>query len=134
VEEQDLVSRVAEITGGQMADLIIDVSHGATQPVLMALKLAKKCGAKIILAGAKHKPVPEFPTDEVLFREITIIGVRGHDFRSIEPALQIIASGRYPLHRLGTHKFALNKTEEAVMTVGGFGAPNAVHVTILPWS
>ena len=134
VEEEDLVSKVDNITGGQMADVVIDVSHGATQPVVMALKLVKKCGGKIILAGAKHKPIPEFPSDEVLFREITITGVRGHDFRSIEPALQIIASGRYPIHLLGTHSFGLQRTEEAVLTVGGHGAPNAVHVTVLPWS
>ena len=134
VEREDLISRVDEITAGRMADVVIDVSHGATEPVVMALKLVKKCGGRIILAGAKHQSVPQFPSDEIVFREITLTGVRGHDFRSIEPALQLIASRKYPLHLLGTHSFGLQRTEEAVLTVGGFGAPNAVHVTVLPWS
>ena len=133
VEDEDLVSRVDEITGGRMADIVVDVSHGATQPILMALKLVKKCGGKIILAGAKHKPVPEFPTDEILYREITMTGVRGHDFKSIEPSLQLIASRKYPLQLLGTHHFRLQETEEAILTVGGFGKPEAIHVTVLPW-
>jgi threonine dehydrogenase-like Zn-dependent dehydrogenase len=134
VEEEDLISRVEEITDGRMADLVVDVSHEATEPVVMALRLVKKCGGRIILAGAKHRPVPDFPTDEILYREITITGVRGHDFRSIEPALRIIASHRYPLQLLGTHQFTLSETEEAVLTVGGEGKPEAIHVTVLPWA
>ena len=133
VEEEDLVSRVEEITGGKMGDVVVDVSHGATQPVVTALKLVKKCGGRIILAGAKHQPVPEFPSDEILYREITITGVRGHDFRSIDPALRIIASHKYPIHLLGTHHFGLQRTEDAILTVGGQGKPDAIHVTVLPW-
>lgn len=134
VEEEDLISRVTEITDGRMADLVVDVSHHATEPVVMALQLVKKCSGRIILAGAKHRTVPNFPADEILYREITITGVRGHDFRSIEPALRIIASRKYPLQLLGTHQFRLQETEEAVLTVGGEGRPEAIHVTVLPWA
>ena len=133
VEQEDLAAKVAQVTEGKMADIVVDASDGATEPVSIAPMLLKKCGGKIILAGAKHKPVPAFPSDEILFREITVIGVRGHDFRSIEPALRLIAARKFPLHLLSTHHFSLQCTEEAVLTVGGRGQPGAIHVTIRPW-
>jgi threonine dehydrogenase-like Zn-dependent dehydrogenase len=59
--------------------------------------------------------------------------MRGHSYQSVEMALGIIASGRYPLGKMCTHSFALAEVGEALRTVGGEGRPDAIHCSVDPW-
>jgi len=132
VEREDLNERIAQITANKMADLVIDTSSGGPSTILSALASAKKRGT-VILAGKKHQPVPELHTDSFISRCLTVKGVRGHSYRSVELALNIIASGKYPLTRLCTHQYSLGEVDQALRTVGGMSGTNTVHVTVLPW-
>jgi threonine dehydrogenase-like Zn-dependent dehydrogenase len=78
------------------------------------------------------KPVSGFPHDTVVRKELRVIGVRGHDHRSVVPAIETIRSGRYPLHLLATHRFPLDATHEALEVVGGRADPAAIRVSVLP--
>jgi len=131
-DQEDVVERVKEITEGRMADVVLDVTPGATRPVEMALDLAR-VGATIVLAGFKHfQPVTSFASDKMFFKELTVKGVWGRDPRSVEVALRLIESNKYPLHKLCTHTFSVAGTEQALKTVAGEGDKNAVHVSITP--
>jgi hypothetical protein len=70
-------------------------------------------------SDVREYPFPEIPPDARVL-EIEAAGVCG--------------SGRFPLHRMATHRFGLADVDQAVRSVGGQGAPGAVHVTVLPWS
>lgn len=131
VQEENLVERVREITGGDMADVVIDTSEGATEPIAAAPDLAKKRGT-IILAGLKHnKPVAGLLTDKIIIKELTLKGVYTSDFSAIKPAIRIIESGKYPLRKLCTHQFPLEKAELAIQTVGRqVSGEDPIHVTI----
>jgi multidrug efflux pump subunit AcrA (membrane-fusion protein) len=122
----------ADITGGEMADLVLDCAAGGTQTIVTAINLARKSG-RIILGGWKFKDVPNFPSDTLVRRFLTVKGMRGHSFESVEIALQIIASGRYPLEALCTHVFGLGEVDEALRTVGGEGRPDPIHCAVDPW-
>lgn len=132
VQKENLVGSVREVTGGRMADVVIDVSDGSTEPVLASIDLAKKKGT-IVLAGLKHnRPTNGLITDKIVAKELTILGAYTHDFRAIEPAIRIIESGKYPLHKLCTHKFALEQADTAVRIVGrDIQGEDAIHVTIV---
>jgi threonine dehydrogenase-like Zn-dependent dehydrogenase len=132
IEQQDLLESVAEITNGSMADLVIDCASGGPATVVSALQLARKRG-RVILGGAKHRRIPEFDSDRLITHFITVKGMRGHSYQSVEMAMQIIASGRYPLELMSTHEFGLNEVDEALHTAGGQGRPNAIHCTVNPW-
>lgn len=133
VDEQDILEAVADLTGGDMADLVIDCASGGTETVTSAVQIANKRG-RIILGGRKFKPIPEFLSDVLITRFLTVKGMRGHSYKSVELGLQIIASGKYPLEDLCTHVFPLARTNDALHTTGGVGEPGAIHVAVDPWA
>ena len=63
VEQASTVDQVREITGGELADRVIDVSAFATHPVLDAID-AVRPGGTIVLAGIKgFKEIPGFVSE-----------------------------------------------------------------------
>lgn len=131
IEEDDLLETVAELTGRHMADLVIDCASGGPSTVTSAVRLARKRG-RVILGGRKGQPLAEFESDLLISKFLTVKGMRGHSYRSVEMALGIIASRRYPLEALSTHRFTLAETDEALRTLVGRGRPNAIHCTVFP--
>lgn len=132
VENRDLLEAVAEITNGQMADLVIDCASGGTATVVSAIQLAGQHG-RVMLGVQKKKPIPDFDCDLILTKCLTVKGMRGHSYEAVERGLGIIASGRYPLEAMCTHQFGLGEVDEGLRTVGGTGQADAIHCTVNPW-
>ncbi len=133
VEEHDLLETVADLTGGEMADLVIDCASGGPATVTGAISIARKRG-RIILGGRKWQQIPQFNSDQLIMRFLTLRGMRGHSYKAVELGLEIIASGRYPLEELCTHSFPLAQTDNALRTVGGIGEAGAIHCTVEAWT
>jgi threonine dehydrogenase-like Zn-dependent dehydrogenase len=132
VERDDLVPRVREITGGAMADIVVDVTANATQPVVDAVDIVR-AGGTIVLGGLKGTTVPAFPSDKLVLRGITVIGARGVTAPAYRNALDLIASDRFPLERLRTHVFPLAEAERAIQVLAGeVPDEHAVNVVIAP--
>ena len=110
---------------------MVDVSAGTTEPLMLALELARKLGV-VILAGQKHSPVHNFDSMSIYRKELAIRGVRGHDLRSVVPALKIIESGKYPLEEMLTHLYSLEEVGRALSTIGGKGDPDSIHLSVMP--
>jgi threonine dehydrogenase-like Zn-dependent dehydrogenase len=132
IDSQDLLETVAAITGGDMADLVIDCASGGTDSVKTALQLARKRGV-VILAGQKRRKVPEFDSDMIIARFLTVKGMRGHSYESVELALQLIAANRHHVTDMSTHTFALKETDLALRSLVGQGVEAAIHMTVDPW-
>jgi threonine dehydrogenase-like Zn-dependent dehydrogenase len=131
-DREDVLGAVRDITGGELVDLVVDLTPGAWAPVAAGIEAARKLGV-VVLAGSKHgKPLESFAHDTVVRKELTVKGVRGHDQDSVEAAISIIASGRYPLERMCTHRFGLDRVDEALRVVGERTDPSAVHVSVVP--
>lgn len=131
-DKVDIIEAVHEITGGRMADLVIDCASGGPDTIKSAIRLARKRG-RVIVGGRKFCPIPEFESDLLITRFLTLRGMRGHSYLSVEMAIQIIASGKYPLDEMCTHVFALEEVDQALHTVGGKGLPGAIHCAVDPW-
>ncbi len=132
IESQDLLETVAAITGGDMADLVIDCASGGTNSVKTALQLARKRGV-VILAGQKRRKLPDFDSDMIIARFLTVKGMRGHSYESVELALQLIAANRHNVTDMSTHTFALRDTDLALRSLIGKGVESAIHMTVDPW-
>jgi len=133
VEEENTAERVGEITKGDMADVVVDVSAYATQPVLDAIEITKP-GGTVVLAGIKgQRPVPNFLSDRIILREITVKGALGVDYPAYEQAIRIIESGKYPLEKMHTHTLPLEQVEHAIKILAReVPGEDAIHIAIKP--
>ncbi|MDH4375830.1 MAG: zinc-binding dehydrogenase [Ramlibacter sp.] len=131
IEAQDLLPAVADLTGGMMADLVIDCASGGPQSVVSAIELARKRG-RVILGGQKRQKVPAFDSDRIIANFLTVQGMRGHSYESVELALQLIAANRHNVHAMSTHSFGLDGVDLALRSLVGDGVEGAIHMTIDP--
>jgi threonine dehydrogenase-like Zn-dependent dehydrogenase len=111
---------------------VVDCASGGPASVVSAIQLARKKG-RVILGGIKRQKVPMFDSDMVIAKFLTVKGMRGHSYESVELALQMIAANRHNVQEMSTHMFGLAQTEYALRTLVGEGAEDAVHMTIDPW-
>ncbi len=128
-----LAEQVREINGGELADVVLDVTAGSTTALGEAVSCAA-VGATVIAAGSCHgAPASGFRPDQLFLNEITVKGVYGHDYLSVRRAIALIESGREPLDLLCTHTFGLEEAEVALQTLGGeTDVDDAIHITVLP--
>lgn len=129
---QDVVARVAEITNGAMADVVLELTPMAAAPVTDAL-LAARHGGRVVLAGLKGGREIPVQTDLIIQRALTIKGAFGVDARGMQEAIALLESGRVPFEKMHTHSFGLDDIELAIQTLAGeIPGESAVHVSIHP--
>jgi len=130
----DTVERVTEITGGAMADVVLELTPMAAQPVTDAV-LAAKRGGRVVLAGLTGGRAIPLRTDMIINRGLTVVGAFGVDATAYAEAIALIESRRFPLEKLHTHSFGLHDTTTAIETLAGeVPGEAAVHVSIHPHS
>ncbi len=133
VENDDLKARIREITDGRGADVVLDVSAYATEPVADSLDYVAQ-GGTVVLAGVKgFKPVPDFVSDKIVLKEICLRGAIGVTSSGYRNAIALIQSGRVPIERMHTHEFALRDAELAIRTLAR-EIPNdeSIHSCLMP--
>ena len=133
VDNQNSVHRVKEITDGRGADVVVDVSAYATQPVVDALSMVRP-GGRIVLAGVKgFKVVEGLVSDLIVLKEINIMGAIGVTASGYRSAIRLLESGRVPVERMHTHNFALGEAELAIRTLAReVDGDESIHSCLIP--
>jgi len=131
VEEEDPLERIREYTGGEGVDVALDcTAGGGLAPVLLSIDALRRKGGTMLIQGEVAK-FPDFPLGRIATKYITIKAARGHNFASCELALKQLASKRFPLDLITTHRLGLEDTDKAIKSVGE--AQGVIHVSLLPW-
>jgi threonine dehydrogenase-like Zn-dependent dehydrogenase len=134
VDKEDPLARVMEITAGKGVDVVLDCTAGAGYvPILLGIDALKRKTGTMVLQGDHLPAFPDFPMSKVTTKAITLKSARGHSYRACELALAQLASKRFPLELVTTHKFGLKDTAFAIKSVGGEGAKDVIHVSLMPW-
>lgn len=110
VEKEDVVARVAEITGGAMADVVLDAASGSPVTLAVAMDLVRT-GGTVIEAGMKDRPLESFDVSRIPLRHITILPGGGLDLRG---ACTMINEGKVPTAELLGASFPLERFEDAL--------------------
>ncbi len=131
---ENTVERVSEITGGDMADLALELTPMAAEPITDAL-LSVRRGGRVVLAGLKGNREIPVRTDLMINRALTVRGAFGVDARGMEDAIALIESRRFPLEKMHTHTFGLDDAALAIETLGGeVPGEAAIGVSVQPGS
>lgn len=131
-DEEDVVARIEELTGGRLADIVVDVTPVATQPVLDAIAVVRN-GGIVVLSGVKGGPTTTIDTDVLVRKSVTLRGVLTVDSPSYKLAIRLLERGNHPFERMRTATYGLHRAEEAILHLAGrTEAPPAINVAIAP--
>lgn len=133
VSNENAARKVQEYTNGKGADVVVDVSSYATQPVTDALQFVKQ-GGTVVLAGMKgFKTIPDFISDIIVVKEITIKGAIGVTSSGYRNAIRAIESGAVDFSAMHTHNFKLEDAELAIKTLAReIPGEESVHSCLIP--
>jgi len=129
VDEEDLVARVRSITGGRMADVVVDLADQAVVTVRLALDLAAMNG-RVLLAGLKNMAPVELPSDLIVLKGLTLTGGPGSTPGSMRTAGELLREKRLPTRALRGEVLTLDELDEAMALVARTGDHDAVRVSL----
>ncbi len=133
VENENPRDIIKEHTNGRGADVVVDVSSYATQPVVQAIDFAR-LGGTIVLAGMKgFKEIPGFISDKVVLKELTIKGAIGVTRTGYASAIRLLEKRSYPFEIMHTHDFKLQDAELAIKTLAReIAGDESIHSCLIP--
>ena len=133
VQNENARKRVQELTNGRGADVVVDVSSYATEPIVQAVDFAR-AGGTVVLAGMKgFKPIPEFVSDKIVLKELTIKGAMGVTQSGYASAIRLIEKRKHPVEMMHTHDFPLDQAERAIKTLARqIEGEESIHSCLIP--
>lgn len=131
VDQEDLGAAVKRITGGRMADIVIDSSGGGPELVNPALAMLRKRG--ILIMSTRKGAVDGFDLNQMVDKQIVVRGTRGHSYGAVELALKTMAARTFPLEKMSSHVVGLSQIDRALKMVGGESEERSIHITVDPW-
>lgn len=112
VDSDDALARIAEITGGGLADVVLDVAD-APATVQSALEFAR-FGGTVVLAGLKDRRAVSVVSDLIPLKALTALGGSGSTSESMEQAASLLNAGRLPTAALRGEVFSLEEIDTAM--------------------
>jgi threonine dehydrogenase-like Zn-dependent dehydrogenase len=133
VQNENARQRVQELTNGRGADVVLDVSSYATEPIVQAIDFARMGGC-IVLAGVKgFKAVPDFISDKIVMKELTIKGAIGVTRSGYASAIRLLEKRQHPVEMMHTHDFKLEDAELAIKTLARqIEGEESIHSCLIP--
>jgi threonine dehydrogenase-like Zn-dependent dehydrogenase len=128
VERDDLVARVQDLTGGEGVDIVINITGAGTNTIEQGLACAATVATVVVSDAGKET----FREASFGRRELTIKSANGHSYASCERAIQMIASGEYPLAELSTPPFGLDQARAAIDAVAGLVDRSITFASLVP--
>jgi alcohol dehydrogenase len=123
-----VLADVQALTDGLGVDVAIE-AVGYPETLLTAASLVRP-GGRIANIGVHGVPV-ELPMQDMWIQNLTLtMGLV--DTVSIPTLLKMVASGRIPAERMGTHRFTFAQIEEAYEVFANAAANSALKVVITP--
>jgi len=130
--QEDPLEKVRDLTAGRGVDFVLDcTSRAGTAPVLLGIDALKRREGTLLIQG-ELAAFPDFPVKKLTEKAITIKSARGHSYKACELALEQLASGRFPLERLATHRYGIDQVDHAIRVLAGETDEDAIHISLMP--
>jgi len=131
VDALDPVRALRSASGG-LADVVVDVTAKAAPAFMQAIKLARPGGTVVVAGTRGGGGVPALDPDQIVRKELNIIGALGVDTAAYDQALQLLAARRFPFETLPRRIAGLDDVSELLSTMAGDGEVPPVHAVVVP--
>lgn len=128
VEQADLTEIVRHLTGGAMSSVVVHTAAGDAVTTGAAFRALRK-GGMLVLAARQKEPI-QFEINQVRDKALALRGVRGHSYRAVEWALNLLASVFYGTEILRGTPLALKEFDVALAAVAN---GEVIHACMDPW-
>ena len=116
--ETDPIEAVADLTGGRMADIVVEAVGHRDQALNLCIELCRKYG-KILYFGVPPETIDGIRWRDMLVKNLSVHTSIHPDFdRDFPLAMQWIGEGRVDLTNLITHRYAVAEIQKAFETFG----------------
>lgn len=110
------IARVRELTGGRGPDIVLSCS-GVPDTFVEALRMVRM-GGVVVEAGTfvDMGPVAINPNADICTKNVTVVGIGGETATSYSSSMRLMAANmkRLPLDKIVSHRFGLDRAQEAV--------------------
>jgi alcohol dehydrogenase len=133
VTAEDPVRALRSATGGVLADVVLDVTAKAPAAFGQAVRLVRPGGTVVVAGTRGSDDTPGFSPDHLVYKEARIIGALGVDTTAYRAALDLLATGRYPVDELPRAVVDLDRLPSLLELLAGDvpGIP-PVHGVLVP--
>jgi len=111
--EVDPVEAVAELTGGRMVDVVIEVVGHADQAINLCISLVRH-GGRMLYFGVPPETIDGVRWRDLFMKNLTVHTSVNPDFaRDFPLAMRWIGEGRVDMSGLVTHRFPITEIQQA---------------------
>ena len=111
VAEQDAEDETRRLVGGEL-DVVVETA-GAVPAVELSTRLVREGGRVALLGIAGHDQQLALPADRLPLRDLTVIGSVGYTIAAWAHMVALLREGLVDLAPIVTHRFPLERFEEA---------------------
>ena len=132
-DETDVVAAVTQLTDGELADVVLDVS-GSPAAIQASTEVVRTLGT-LVLGGLTGKDTrTSLALDRLIWQGIRVQGVFTKGEVAYQAAIDLAARAgdRYPIDRIVSHRYALDDAELAIQAAGGSAPDDFVKAAIVP--
>jgi alcohol dehydrogenase len=130
VEHTDPVRALRDATGG-LADVVVDVTAKAPAAFAQAIDHAG-VGGTVVVAGTRGGAVAPVDPDQIVRKELRLLGALGVDSAAYEQALALLAGGSFPFAALPRHVAGFDDVGALLSTMAGEADVPPVHAVVVP--
>jgi threonine 3-dehydrogenase len=115
-QQDDVVARIRELTGGDGVDLVCEMSgHPSGHSQALA---AARIGGRVNLLGTPSRTTEVDFARDVIFKGLTLYGVTGRKmYRTWHQMLRFLRTGQVNPRPVITHRFPLEQIAEAIQVI-----------------
>ena len=128
----DVPGAITELTGGELADVVLDLTPLATQPVLDAVSCVAPLGT-IVLAGIKGmRAVEGLISDTIVLKGVSVRGALPPSYWASEQSLATLAAEADRFAQIPTRLVPLPEAERGIRMLGGeLPGDKPIHVAVV---
>ena len=132
VDTADPVRALRNATG-RLADVVVDVTAKAPAAFVQAIRLARR-GGTVVVAGTRGSGGVgrEFDPDQIVYKELRVLGALGVDTAAYTDALELLAARRFPFEALPRRVVGLDDVGGLLGSMAGEREVPPVHAVVVP--